>query len=69
MEYSGKLSFAINAWHRKLIKNFCKACKGKGIIEKNKDVKVRVPPGADTGNAIRLEGEGETGRHRTVISM
>jgi molecular chaperone DnaJ len=45
----------------KLIKFFCKACKGKGIIEKNKDVKVRVPPGADTGNAIRLEGEGETG--------
>jgi molecular chaperone DnaJ len=45
----------------KLIKNSCKECKGKGTIEKNKDIKVRVPPGADTGNAIRLEGEGETG--------
>ena len=45
----------------KLIKNPCKECKGKGTIGKNKDIKVRVPPGADTGNAIRLEGEGDTG--------
>jgi len=45
----------------KLIKNYCKECKGKGTVEKSKDIKVRVPPGADTGNAIRLEGEGEAG--------
>jgi len=45
----------------KIIKNPCKECKGKGTIKKNKDIKVRVPPGADTGNAIRLEGEGDTG--------
>ena len=45
----------------KLIKNYCKECKGKGTVQKTKDIKVRVPPGADTGNAIRLEGEGETG--------
>jgi molecular chaperone DnaJ len=45
----------------KLIRNFCKECKGKGTVEKTTDIKVRVPPGADTGNAIRIEGEGETG--------
>ena len=45
----------------KIIKKLCKECKGKGTVQKTKDIKVRVPPGADAGNALRLEGEGETG--------
>ena len=46
----------------KIVKEPCKECEGKGIIEKTKEIAVKIPPGADTGYAIRIEGEGEKGR-------
>ena len=39
----------------------CPRCKGKGIIQKTRDLSVRVPAGVDTGNRLRLRGEGEAG--------
>ncbi|MBI4286090.1 MAG: molecular chaperone DnaJ [Chloroflexi bacterium] len=45
----------------KVIKQACPDCAGKGFLEKTKELTVRVPPGADTGYAVRFEGEGETG--------
>lgn len=39
----------------------CSACKGKGYQKVNKDVKVKIPAGVDTGNRLRLPGKGEAG--------
>ena len=45
----------------KVIKNPCKACHGAGRVEQQKTLSVKVPPGVDTGDRIRLSGEGEMG--------
>jgi molecular chaperone DnaJ len=39
----------------------CDECKGKGTVEKTKEIKVYIPKGADTGYRIRVDGEGEPG--------
>src|SRR6056297_3543236 len=39
----------------------CGTCRGQGRIEKSKTLSVKVPPGVDTGDRIRLSGEGEAG--------
>ena len=45
----------------KTISNPCSACRGQGRVEKSKTLSVKVPPGVDTGDRIRLSGEGEAG--------
>jgi len=47
----------------KMIKDPCKSCHGKGMVEEQKTLSVKVPPGVDTGDRIRLAGEGEGGTH------
>ncbi len=44
-----------------IIKNPCKACGGAGRTQKSKTLKVKIPPGVETGRRIRLTGEGEAG--------
>jgi len=39
----------------------CTTCRGQGRVEKTKKLSVKVPPGVDTGDRIRLSGEGEAG--------
>ncbi len=39
----------------------CPRCKGQGITEEVRELSVRIPPGVDTGNRLRLRGEGEGG--------
>ncbi|MEY2907826.1 MAG: molecular chaperone DnaJ [Pseudomonadota bacterium] len=39
----------------------CGSCRGQGLVEKTKTLSVKVPPGVDTGDRIRLSGEGEAG--------
>ena len=39
----------------------CRACGGHGRVERRKTLSVKVPPGVDTGDRIRLSGEGEAG--------
>jgi molecular chaperone DnaJ len=41
------------------IKNPCGTCRGQGRIEETKTLSVKVPSGVDTGDRIRLTGEGE----------
>ncbi|MCK7544011.1 molecular chaperone DnaJ [Marinobacter bryozoorum] len=43
------------------IKNPCKKCHGAGRLQEEKTLSVKVPPGVDTGDRIRLSGEGEMG--------
>ncbi len=45
----------------KSITDPCPACHGDGRVEKSKTLSVKVPPGVDTGDRIRLSGEGEAG--------
>jgi len=41
-----------------IIKNFCKACRGKGYVRTKKRLKVKIPPGVDTGTRLKIRGEG-----------
>jgi molecular chaperone DnaJ len=41
----------------------CGKCRGQGRIRKQKTLSVKVPAGVDTGDRIRLSGEGEAGRN------
>jgi molecular chaperone DnaJ len=43
------------------IESPCPACHGAGRIQEHKTLSVKVPPGVDTGDRIRLSGEGEAG--------
>ncbi len=43
------------------IKDPCRPCHGKGRVQENKTLSVKVPAGVDTGDRIRLAGEGEAG--------
>ncbi len=45
------------------IDNPCSACHGQGRIQKHKTLSVKVPAGVDTGDRIRLAGEGEAGEN------
>lgn len=45
----------------KIITDPCKDCHGHGRVEETKTLNVKVPPGVDNGDRIRLAGEGEAG--------
>ncbi len=47
----------------KTIKDPCYACHGCGAVQEEKTLSVKVPAGVDTGDRIRLSGEGEAGVH------
>jgi len=46
-----------------IIKDPCNSCHGHGRVEKNKTLSVKIPAGVDTGDRIRLTGEGEAGEN------
>jgi molecular chaperone DnaJ len=45
----------------KMIKEPCSDCHSEGVIQEHKTLSVKVPAGVDTGDRIRLAGEGEAG--------
>lgn len=45
----------------KVITEHCRKCGGNGLINEEKTLSVKVPAGVDTGDRIRLAGEGEAG--------
>jgi len=44
------------------IKDPCKTCEGRGQMERQREMTVKVPPGVGEGTRLRLVGEGEAGR-------
>lgn len=44
-----------------IISDPCRKCHGQGRVEETKTLSVKVPAGVDTGDRIRLAGEGEAG--------
>jgi len=45
----------------KQIKDPCHVCRGAGRVEETKTLSAKIPAGVDTGDRIRLAGEGEAG--------
>jgi molecular chaperone DnaJ len=41
----------------------CPDCHGRGRVHRTRTLAVKVPPGVDDGDRIRLSGEGEAGRN------
>ncbi|MEH6649135.1 MAG: molecular chaperone DnaJ [Motiliproteus sp.] len=46
-----------------IVSDPCTDCRGRGRTEETKTLSVKIPPGVDTGDRIRLAGEGEAGTH------
>ncbi len=42
-----------------IIKDHCETCKGKGRVPKARKLTVKIPPGIQDGQAVRVQGEGE----------
>jgi molecular chaperone DnaJ len=47
----------------KVITDPCNKCHGQGRVQKTKTLSVKIPAGVDTGDRIRLSGEGEAGEY------
>lgn len=47
----------------KIIAEPCGHCRGQGRIHETRTLSVKIPAGVDTGDRIRLSGEGEAGLH------
>jgi len=45
----------------RIIADPCRECRGQGRVEESKTLSVKVPPGVDTGDRIRLAGQGQAG--------
>ena len=45
------------------MRNPCDACLGQGRVRRPRTLSVKVPAGVDTGDRVRLAGEGEAGRN------
>ncbi|HOJ15421.1 MAG TPA: molecular chaperone DnaJ, partial [Deltaproteobacteria bacterium] len=46
-----------------VIKKPCRPCKGTGRVVHKRKLKVKIPPGVDTGSTMRVPGEGELGEY------
>ena len=44
-----------------MVSDPCKPCRGVGKVKREKTLEVKIPAGVDTGDRIRLSGEGEPG--------
>jgi molecular chaperone DnaJ len=42
-----------------VVKEFCPDCRGKGRVPRSRRISVRIPPGINDGQAVRVRGEGE----------
>ena len=45
----------------KMVTDPCPSCHGEGRVKKHKTLSVKIPAGVDSGDRIRLAGEGEAG--------
>lgn len=43
----------------KVPENKCRTCRGSGITKKESEIKIKIPPGIENGEMIRLSGAGE----------
>jgi molecular chaperone DnaJ len=43
----------------RIIDSQCPRCRGRGLVRKDRNISVKVPPGIDEGYQLRLQGQGE----------
>lgn len=46
----------------RIIERPCTECRGSGQVKKRRKIEVRIPPGVEQGDGLRLGGQGEAGR-------
>src|SRR5215469_14077715 len=46
-----------------IVRNPCDTCLGQGRVRRTRKLSVKVPAGVDSGDRVRLSGEGEAGRN------
>ncbi|MHA1754705.1 MAG: molecular chaperone DnaJ [Candidatus Odinarchaeia archaeon] len=46
-----------------IIKTPCRKCKGRGVVEVTRKIRVKIPKGVDTGHTLLIKGEGEADEH------
>ena len=46
-----------------VIANACRSCHGEGRVREDSRISVRIPAGVNTGNQLRIAGEGDAGVH------
>jgi molecular chaperone DnaJ len=44
-----------------LVPSPCPTCRGRGRVESERSLQVKIPPGVDDGSRIRIQGSGEAG--------
>ena len=44
-----------------VLENPCGTCYGQGIVRKKRTLKIKIPPGVNSGTRLHLQGEGEPG--------
>lgn len=45
----------------KIVQTPCKECHGRGKVRNRRRIKIKIPPGVDTGSRLRVAHEGEAG--------
>ena len=50
-----------------IIEHPCDECKGTGVTTRTRTINVRIPPGVEDGQRIRLAGQGEAGSARRAV--
>ncbi len=48
-----------------IIDSPCKECRGKGIVNRTRKLRIEIPAGVEDGHTLRLRGEGEAGPRGT----
>ena len=41
--------------------DYCPKCNGRGIVQRTRNIELKIPKGVDDGSQLRLSGEGEAG--------
>lgn len=39
----------------------CSTCRGRGVVQRTRKLKIKIPSGVDSGSRLRMAGEGESG--------
>ncbi len=47
----------------KIVKNPCTTCKGKGKVRRTQKLRVKIQPGVDHGDPLRVQGQGNVGEN------
>ncbi|MGH9029060.1 MAG: molecular chaperone DnaJ [Acidimicrobiales bacterium] len=45
-----------------IVETPCPTCRGRGVVRRTREVKVRIPPGVEGGQRIRVKGRGAPGQ-------